>query len=266
MASIDRSRPALAVFALATLLGSFQGVAAEGRNAPPRDPTGDRLLRMGGFLDSHPDLRFRLLGMERLQQERYEEALRFFRRSGRYADKLSQGVVAEMLWSGRGQEADRALAYAWMDVAAERGYRLLVMQRERYWSDLDEAERARALEVGQEVLAEYGDAAAQPRIAAILRRARRNVTGSRTGASAGRNLEVWVPGPRGAAGGDSSFGSNAFVISGASFYDPQFWDPEQYQAWHDKMWEWSESRIGRVSVGGLESLEAPKPESPEKEP
>src|SRR3546814_9279963 len=70
-------------------------------------------------------------------------------------------MVAEMLWNGDGVERDRALAYAWMDLAAERGYAGFLGLRERYWSALDEAGRARALEAGQEVYAHYGDAAAR---------------------------------------------------------------------------------------------------------
>lgn len=220
---------------------------------------------MAGFLDSHPDLRFRLLGLRHLQEGQHERARMFFHRAGRYADKMSLGMVAEMLWNGQGQAADRALAYAWMDVAAERGYRLFAVQRERYWSELDEAQRTRALQVGQDLLSEYGDAAAQPRIAAALRRAVKKVTGSRAGSTAGRNLEIWIPGPSGTAVGDGQSTDNFFIISGASFYEPQFWDPEQYQVWHDTMWEWSESQAGRVTVGDLEIPDASQPEPPDQE-
>src|SRR3546814_17375883 len=75
----------------------------------------------------------------------------------------SQGMVAEMLWNGDGVERDRALADAWMDLAAERGYAGFHGLRERYWSALDEAGRARALEAGQEVYAHSGPAAPTPR-------------------------------------------------------------------------------------------------------
>src|SRR3546814_8772491 len=130
-----------------------------------------------GFLNSHPDLRYRLLGMEAMREDRHGDAFKFFRLSADFADKPSQGMVAEMLWDGYRVERYRALAYAWMDLAAERGYAGFLGLRERYWSALDEAERARALEAGQEVYAHYGDAAAKPRIAIALRRGRREMTG-----------------------------------------------------------------------------------------
>src|SRR5690606_28897828 len=137
---------------------------AEPRKAPP-DPLADPLMIQAGFLSSHPDLRYRILGFERYKQGRHEEAIRFFRRAAFYADKPSQAMVAEMLWKGEGEAQDRAQAYAWMDMAAERGYPELLGLRERYWAGLDEEARARVVEVGQEVYAKYGDEAARPRIA-----------------------------------------------------------------------------------------------------
>lgn len=68
-----RSKYWIAAIALAGLLGTFQGLASEVLLERPPDPTGDRLLRMGGFLDSHPDLRFRLLGGARFwEPEQYQ--------------------------------------------------------------------------------------------------------------------------------------------------------------------------------------------------
>lgn len=209
---------------------------AEPRKAPP-DPLADPLMIRAGFLSSHPDLRYRILGYERYQAGRHEEAIRFFRRAAFYADKPSQAMVAEMLWKGEGEAQDRAQAYAWMDLAAERGYREVLGLRERYWAELDETERARALEVGQDVYARYGDAAAQPRIATVLRRERRKVTGSRTGFTG--NLQIVLP--------------DGQHIDGTKFYAPEFWDPEKYQAWHDANWT-SKMRVGTVTTSDLQQV------------
>lgn len=198
-------------------------------------------MMSAGFLSSHPDLRYRLLGVEAYRDSEYERALQYFRRAAYYADKPSQGMVAEMLWNGQGTTRDPALAYAWMDLAAERGYRGFLVQRERYWTQLDEAARARAVEEGQAVYDRYGDASARPRIDRELRLARRKITGSRTGHPVGA-LRIEVPGPNGSTVG----------IDGNKFYDPVYWDPEQYQAWHDQVW--MEPRTGNVDVGELESL------------
>lgn len=215
-------------------------LATDAAQAPPRDPTADRDMVAAGFLTSHPDLRYRLAGVEALRDDAYEQALRNFLRAARYADKPSQGAVAELYWEGRGVAEDRALGYAWMDLAAERGYRPFVVRRERYWEAMDAAERTRALEVGAGVYAEYGDEVAKPRMAAVLRRARREVTGSRTGMAG--NLRIVVPGL-----GDQH-------IDGSRFYDPIYWDPDKYQAWHDATWQ--DPPVGTVNVGDVESVDA----------
>ena len=220
------------------------GTANAGDRPPlPADPTEDPIMMSAGFLSSHPDLRYRLLGVEAYRGGEYTQAFEYFQRAAFYADKPSQGMVAEMLWTGQGAARDPALAYAWMDLAAERGYRGFVVQRERYWLRMDEAERQRALEEGAAIYARYGDDAARPRIDAELRRARRQITGSRTGHPVGA-LRIEVPGPNG----------TSVSIDATKFYDPVYWDPEQYQAWHDQVW--MEPRTGNVDVGELESLRA----------
>lgn len=195
-----------------------------------------------GFLSAHPDLRYRLLGLEDMRAGRYEDALRFFMRASYYADKPSQGMVAEMLRNGQGVEKpDPVLAYVWMDLAAERGYEGFIGLRERYWAALDENQRASALERGQEVYARYGDEAAQPRLATTIRRGRNRITGSRVGAVG--NLQIYVPGPAGFE-----------QIDGAKFFDEKYWEPEQYMAWHDSIW--LKPRVGKVTVGEIEAANA----------
>lgn len=214
--------------------------------ASPQDPTEDRLMLTGGFLTGHPDLRYRLLGLEEIRKQNPQDAFRFFQRAAYYGDKPSQGMVAEMHWNGQGTERDPALAYVWMDLAAERGYEGFLVLRERYWNQLTEDERARAVATGQTIYAKYGDAAAQPRLAGILLRERRNVTGSRTGFAG--NVQIYVPGPGGFE-----------QIDGTKFYDERFWDPKQYQAWHDGIW--AKPRVGKVSVGEVEQIQKEAPVS-----
>lgn len=234
----------VAIFMLSALLFTSAATAADKKKALPPDPLQDPVMLTAGFLSGHPDLRYRLLGLEKRKQDKLEDALKFFQRAAFYADKPSQGMVAEMLWNGQGAPQDRALAYAWMDLAAERGYAGFLGLRERYWDELSEDERKRAIEVGQELYAKYGDAAAQPRIATALRRERLRMTGSRTGFTG--NLEIFVPSPGGGT-----------VISGAKFYDKRYWDPKLYQEWHDAIW--AKPRIGRVSVGEVETVKADAP-------
>ena len=232
----------LSILLLAWLLclpgHAFAQTSAQSR--PPPDPTEDPVMLSAGFLSGHPDLRYRLLGLDEFKQGKHERALRFFQRAAFYADKPSQGMVAEMLWNGHGAQRDPALAYAWMDLAAERGYAGFLGLRERYWNALSKEERTAALEAGQTLYAKYGDAAALARIATVLRREKKRTTGSRTGFVG--SLQIFVPGPGGFE-----------QIDGSKFYYERYWDPQQYQAWHDSIW--MEPRVGRVSVGELEKVQ-----------
>lgn len=230
--------------AMASLLLSLAiAVPAHAASSPGSapDPTEDQLMITAGFLNGHPDLRFRLLGLEKHKAGDREKAFQYFQYASFYGDKPSQGMVAEMLWTGVGTAQNRPLAYAWMDLAAERGYEGFAGLRERYWNDLSEAERAEAIRLGEDVYARYGDAAAQPRLATKLRRERRGLTGSRTGFAG--NVRIIVP---------TATGSTQ--IDGSKFYDDRYWDPKKYQEWQDSVW--MKPRIGTVNVGAAEQLPA----------
>ncbi|MDZ4326665.1 MAG: hypothetical protein U1A73_16845, partial [Pseudomonas sp.] len=151
---------AIGLFAAQLLLA----VPVSGQNALRDQQVDLALISSNAFLAGHPDMLYRKWADDAYKQGRYESALRFYKRSARYADKASQGRVAEMYWAGEGVAQDRAVAYAWMDLAAERGYRIILAIRERYWAELTEAERERASEVGQAVYAEYGDDVAKKRL------------------------------------------------------------------------------------------------------
>lgn len=235
------------LLALGTAAGSAM---AAGPAAQVDDPTQDKLLITAGFLSAHPDLRFRLMALERRDQGKHEEAFMLFQRAAHYADKPSQAMVAEMLWQGTGTPQDRALAYAWMDLAAERGYEGFLELRERYWSQLGEDEREQAITRGQDVFARFGDTVAQPRIDRVLRMERRNTTGSRTGFVG--SLKILIPTPAG-----------DLEIDGSKFYDERYWDPAKYRAWHDGIW--MKPRVATVNVGEIESA-APSSRIPDAPP
>jgi len=187
--------------------------------------------------DAHPDQRFRRLGYEAVQKGRTEAARRYYRTASRYGDKISQAALAELLWTGQGGEVDRALAYAWMDLAAERGTPFLLAKRERYWNELDEGQRARALHEGRAVYAEYGDAAAKPRLERILRKERLQVTGSRTGHIG--TLDTYLMEPSQASGSR---------VMAQQYYQDKYWKPEEYWKSQDRLIE----RQGKVHVGSVE--------------
>lgn len=247
MASATRQVVGCALLGLALAASIPDALAQSGKKATAGNPTVDPVMLQGGFLSGHPDLLFRQLALKAYDKGEMRDAFRYFQRAALYGDKPSQGMVGEMFWRGQGVPEDRALGYAWMDLAAERGYRDFALMRERYWNQMDAAQRERALAEGQAIYAKYGDAVAEPRLAQVLRRSSRSTTGSRTGFVG--SLKIYVPG----------FGGEQ-VIDGSKFYDPKYWDPVRYRAWQDEIW--TAPRTGRVSVGEVETLLDGKPATP----
>jgi len=195
------------------------------------------------FLAAHPDMRWRKLGIDAHKAGRDPQAREYFQRAALYADKLSQAAYAEMLWKGEGGGQDRPLAYAWMDLAAERGSNALLVRREYYWSQLDEADRKRAQDVGQAVYARYGDKVAKPRQEREMRMASRNVTGSRIGATGTGKICTGID-----SGAFSNSGPDRGSIAGGAcgrpisadiYYAPRLWEPVQYWAWQGQVLEGS---------------------------
>ena len=233
--------------ACATLL---MFAAATSVLAQADNPEDRAIISSSGFLSAHPDLRYRLSGLAAYRKGDYEEAMTRFRRAARYSDKPSQGMVAEMYWNGTGVPADRVLGYIWMDLAAERGYPLMLVKREKFWKELSEAERARALEIGPAVYDEFGDAVAKERLARELRFAKRQTTGSRVG-SVGA-LTIVIPTPGGST-----------QVDGSAYYDEKFWDIEQYVQWQDR--DWKVVGQGTVDVGEVMVTDTPLPEDLEED-
>lgn len=223
-------------------------VAQTSARALDRAPD-SRITDSAGFVSARRDVMYRSIGVRHLRAGDPEAAAESFRRAARYADKISQAAYAEMLWEENGMMRDRALAYAWMDLAAERGTTPLLAKREAYWEALTTEEQARAIEVGQALYAEYGDAVAQRRQEPQMRRAKNTGTGTRLGSYTG-NLRVipanelmgniWSTTVQGAAG-----------IDGSAYYANRYWVPEQH--WQREEAEIERSLMPRVRVGDLES-------------
>ncbi|HDS1145042.1 MULTISPECIES: SEL1-like repeat protein [Stenotrophomonas] len=206
---------------VATLLGLLAMPATASSPAPRTDAYESIVLQSHEFLVYHPDLRFRGLGMQARERGRHEEARNDFRNAARYGDKLSQAALADMLWNGQGGPVDRALGYAWMDLAAERGTEWLVVQRERFWEALSADERARAVREGRALYAEFGDPAATPRLERELRAGSMQQTGSRAG---------WNGAMRSQGRGDA--GSR--VLQPEKHQLARYWDPVAYRQWQDE--------------------------------
>lgn len=233
------SRFRLAVVTLFFALASGAAVA----NADTPDDVPAEALQ-SQFEKYHPDLRFRRMGLEAYERGNHADALRLFQKAAYYGDKASQGMVGQMLWKGEGDDADPALGYAWMDLAAERGYPTFVGLREHFWTQMDAATRERSIDEGQAVYARYGDAVAKRRMESQLRRGRSKVTGSRVGHVG--NLTILVPGETGWR-----------RMRGEEIHDPRLWKAYEYWQWQDETWR--ASPRGVVEVGPLSSSTAPPP-------
>ena len=229
---------------VATLLLATAANAQTQDAAPPLEPPlFNPMANSSDYLTYHPDLNDRKLGLEAYGRGSYDFAARYFHWAARFADKPSQAMLGSMYWDGKGVPQDRALAYAWMDLAAERHYPQLLAFRERYWQELSEDERKRALDVGEGLYAEYGDAVAKPRLEVWLRRGLLQVTGSHAGFVG--TMEIQIPG-----GHPPSIDAN-------QYYDPRFWKGDQYWKTVDRSWK-APSK-GVVSVGALEKVLDAKP-------
>lgn len=207
------------------------------------------IISSESFINAHPDIMHRTRGQNAYRKLEYTEAFSNFKRAAKFADKPSQAMLAEMLWKGDGMAANRPLAYAWMDVAAERLYPTMVIHRERYWAALNEQERLQAVELGQAIYLEYGDAVAKKRLEIALRRAKNSSTGSRTGAVGSLSIIIYTP-------------TGAETIDGSKYYQEKFWKPEKYWEWQDAGWK--NPPRGSVDVGPLQIGNDPKPSSDKK--
>jgi len=124
---------------------------------PPATGILEAVLAEPGVVEHHSDLYFRSLGADAYKAGDKPRALEMFMAAARFGDKPSEAMVAAMYWNGEGTAVDRPRAYAWMDLAADRGYRDLVIQRELYWNRLTPSEREQALAVGKDIYDRYSD-------------------------------------------------------------------------------------------------------------
>lgn len=149
-----------------------------------------------------------------------------------------------MYWKGIGVEQDRALGYAWMDLAAERLYHDFVLYRERYWKALSRSERADAISRGQALLAEYGDDVAKPRLELRLFKEKRMIAGSRLG-FIGPLTILPMTGCFGCTG-------RANAVQGDKFWKDKYWEPKQYWRMQDEIWK--APLREKVEVGEVENV------------
>lgn len=232
-------RPAALLLALSLALAPWAAMADANPAKPPTwtfdDIPADVLT--DGFLAGHPDLFYRQAGTVRDKAQDYAGARKQFQLAARYGDKPSQARLGEMYWNGQGVDADHVLGFLWMSLAAERGYEMFAAWKMYYWEQLTDAEKQRARGLDQQMLRQYGDAAAKPRQEKAMRRELSRSTGSMLGYS-GQALYIETP--------------NGGSIEAERFYARDFWSPQAY--WHLQDRVWSGQSPGRVTVGDVEDI------------
>lgn len=188
-------------------------------------------------------------GEQAYRHGRYARAMRFYKSAARWSDKIAQFQIGLMYYSGEGVEPDHPLGWAWIEMAAERGYPQYEALSERIWAQMDEDQRARASRIlEQELLPEYGDEATVPRTARRMKQDRQRMTGSRLGRAG--NLSVCQNfGVQTSAGaGCADAGRNR-----ADFYREDNWD---FYALIEREKEMFEQHFkASVELGELEMFE-----------
>jgi TPR repeat protein len=210
--------------------------------ATPDGLTFTELERAEGLaIAGHPNELWRVRALRALKLGQMERAVDAFRTAAGYADKYSQHALSLLYWHGAGVGRDRALAYAWSDLAAERGYRGLLLVREKMWMELGNAERDRARELGPDLYARFGDAAAQPRMEWELRKARARITGSRLGFEKDR----------------VRFAQNRYDVDADDAFAAERWTAADYWQAEDRAW------AGKVLVLPAQRADAATAPAPE---
>jgi len=197
------------------------------------------------YVDSsvHYDQVFRWRAMAAHAEGNIASAIEGFERAARYADKPSQFALGVIHLNGEGVPRDRALAWAWFDVAAERGYRELVEQRHSLWEQLTDGERAAARALSKELHAKFGDAKAKVR----HRRKTLAALQHSLGKSKSVRDNVMVTDMQNCSAGLVDFSrGNVCSERGEEFFESRF-DPSSYWAAQDAAWGVG----GMVEIGPL---------------
>jgi uncharacterized protein len=208
---------------LGLLLCAMPGTAfAQGATAQSNSDTVQSLNAMDKtYAEGHPDIINEFAGMHRYASGDYAGAMKSFLIAASYADKPSQLSIGLMYLNGQGVQKDPATAWAWISVAAERGYPQFVSTRDDLWRQLDAEQRQQAKAAEQQLYTQYGDPVAQPRMLQALQQSQANVDGANTNANASMD----------------KFCAQNKAAACADLYAKWFWDPKNYFAGRDAAWK-----------------------------
>lgn len=183
------------------------------------------------YAEHTPGNRYLVEASRSYRARQFVSAKSKFTAAARWADKLAQFNLGVMNYHGHGVAQDSARAWAWLTLAAERGYPEMVEMADLVYEELTAAQKVRGRRILEsELLPEFGDAVAIERTAQRMDRERRRATGSRTGFIG--NLVV--------------FDRSGRSRSGEEFFRAEAWDFRQIVE--------LETRIFRAISGGYVTL------------
>ena len=251
---------------LPVLAALAAGVAAHAGDDPLSDPAVQKTLRAMNDASTwyHPDLFGEFAGMRRYARRSYQDALKYFEIGAFYADKLSQLSIGLMYLNGEGVAPDPETAYAWLDIAAERGYPDFMATRDRVLAQLTPEQLQHAQALRAELAKKYADAVAKPRMEQQLRRGLEQMTGSHTGFDFGLVHDS----ARGMLCRGTSLDINGLAVPEAGcgsedIYAKSRWEPDKYFALRDSQWK------ATVTVGDIrnpDKADAPAEKSTDGKP
>lgn len=238
---------------LAVMLGlaAFNASAEQSTRDEPLKLVTPDFMGIDGELKSaigHPNEEWRLHGLKSYLSGHYDEAVTRFERAAFYADKYSQHYLSLIYWYGEGVPVDKARAYIWADLAAERGSVPLLAIREKMWAGLTPEEQQQVTSLGPEYYARYGDETARPRAETEIRRFARSMTGSRLGYR-NQQIDITQGGPIQGTFGNSTAGMmTASANSAGTVEGDEFYSEERTKM--DTYWAAQDAKLGsRGSVG-----------------
>lgn len=181
------------------------------------------------YAKNAPGTQFLERGNAFFERGDYEAAASYYRLAAHWADKLAQFNLGLLYVNGDGVERDPLRGWAWIRLAAERGYPKFVRVANEIGARFQDEHLAAATEIlEQELEPEYGDAVAIERTAREMERMRDRATGG--GSRVGANRALYVTGRDGR------------WVRGGEYYDPDLWDFRSIVAF--------ETRLQRALGGG----------------
>jgi uncharacterized protein len=196
-------------------------------------------LPAANYAEHTPGYQSLIEGSRSYKAGQYASAKSKFKQAAYWADKLAQFNLGVMNYHGHGVRQNQARAWAWFELAAERGYPEMVEMARLVHEDLSETQRARGQRIlEQELRPEYGDDARVEHVARHMERERRRVTGSRTGFVSG-NLQIVDRSGRNRSGDD--------------YFRPEAWDFHQVIELETRVFQALAS--GKVTLTDLEFID-----------